>query len=133
MATIIRTCICFGIDGIILTKNSVDLFSPKILRDSSGASANINYITYNSAFEALENIKQNGYEIYATCLDETSVDIETVDFNKDIVFVLGNEGNGLDLDFANKCDKKVIIKQKSFDSLNVAVCGAIITYLWSKK
>ena len=65
LGTIIRSCVAFNIDTIILSNNSVDLYNSKVIRASQGLIFHINIIR-DDLFNLLPILKKSNYYIYGT-------------------------------------------------------------------
>ncbi len=76
-----------------------------------------------------KNIKQQGYQVVVTMLDEDAVDFREVDYTKPTLIVLGNEVDGTSETSIKYADKKVIIPMYGMSqSLNVSVANAVMLY-----
>jgi TrmH family RNA methyltransferase len=135
LGTILRTCYWFGVNEIIISENSVDLYNSKVIRASQGAIFNVNiYCDVNLPFE-LENYRKSGYEIFFTKLDSHILLNENI-FSKEkkYLFVFGNEANGISVNLK----KSVVhsgIRIKSYskcESLNLATSVGIVLYEMNK-
>ena len=79
--------------------------------------------------EFYKNIKQEGYQVVVTLLDEDTIDFREVDYTKPTLVVLGNEVDGASDVSIKYADKKVIIPMYGMSqSLNVSVANAVILY-----
>jgi len=135
LGTILRTCYWFGVNEIIISENSVDIYNSKTIRASQGAIFNVNiYCDVNLSFE-LEYYRKSGYEILFTKLDSDIFLNENI-FSKEkkYVFVFGNEANGI----SGNLKKSVMhtgIKIKSYskcESLNLGTSVGIVLYEMNK-
>lgn len=126
IGTIIRNCVAFGVDTLVLSKDCANIYSKKVLRSCVGMIYNINII-----IEDLENIipkiKEKNIPVISTTLDATS---EINQINKDkYAIIFGNEGNGIREELIEKSDMKVKIEMSAkCESLNVGVSSGIILY-----
>jgi tRNA (guanosine-2'-O-)-methyltransferase len=76
-----------------------------------------------------QNIKNQGYQVVVTLLDEEAVDFREVDYTKPTLIVLGNEVDGASEVSIKYADKKVIIPMYGMSqSLNVSVANGVILY-----
>lgn len=128
LGTIVRIADWYGIEHIVCSPNTVDIFNPKTVQATMGAIANVN-VTYCNLPEFLTEIKQNGIPVYGTFLD--GKDIYDEKLNPHGVVVFGNEGNGISCEVSNMVDKRITIpnfshKAQTSESLNVAVATAIV-------
>ena len=91
-------------------------------------------IIYVDDIKKIERLKNKGFNIVGTTLNDKSMSIEKFDFLKKSVFVIGNEANGISKDIENICDYFIKIPMTgSTESLNVAVATSIILYKQFKK
>jgi len=126
LGTILRTARWFGIKNVLLSPNSVDPFSPKVVRGSMGAVFNIT-VWKNVEFGDLTKyvVKQ---DIPLLSADTGGTPIKHLAINK-WGLIMGNESHGLP-DFILKTSKHIIgIRQYgSGESLNVSVSAGIILH-----
>ncbi len=128
MGTIIRTAEAAGVDGIILTKGSVDPFNSKNLRATMGAIFHIPIFQCNDNNEWLSFVKEKGIRVLASGL-EGSVDYCSPSYAGNIAIVIGNEANGVSEELLNLADS--VVKIPIFgriESLNASVAAAILIY-----
>ena len=79
-------------------------------------------------------LKEKGYKLIGTVLDEKSISLEKFDFSKKCAFVMGNEANGISDEIKSICNEFVKIPMTgNAESLNVAVATSIILYSAYKK
>lgn len=125
--TLIRTADAAGFDAILYTKGTVDLFSSKVNRSAMGS--NLYTPVAEVDLEQLTVLKQSGFSIYATSLDNYSLVYDEVEYNDKVVIILGNEANGVSKELLDLADEKIYIPiYGKAESLNVAVAGAILMY-----
>lgn len=127
LGTILRTCYWFGIDSVLIGKNSADIYNSKTIRASQGAVFHVNFKTEVNLNIELNEYYNNGYNVYLTSLSGQVITDNTILKVKSIV-VFGNEANGISKDLLVNKDYK-LIKIKSYtncESLNVSVSAGII-------
>lgn len=125
IGTIIRSADAFGIDTIVCTKGTADCYSPKVLRSTMGSILREKIIYLDDIHE----IKNIGYTIVGTVLDDKSISLENLKISKKMAFVMGNEANGISNEVKKLCDIFVKIPMTgNAESLNVAVAASIILY-----
>ena len=130
IGTIIRTADAFGIDTVICTKGTVDIYSQKVLRSTMGSILREKIIYTDD----ISFLKEKGYKLIGTVLDEKSISLEKFDFSKKCAFVMGNEANGISDEIKSICNEFVKIPMTgNAESLNVAVATSIILYSAYKK
>lgn len=126
LGVIIRSCIAFGFNNIVLSDTSVDLYNPKVIRATEGMIFHINVLRRNLK-EFIPILKILGYKIVGTDV-LSGEDVRNIKID-DMAIVMGNEGQGLSDDVKKMCDQFVYIKMnKICESLNVAVAASILMY-----
>ena len=91
-------------------------------------------ITYIDNLQKLEELKNYGFAIVGTTLNEKSISIEKFDFSRKSIFVMGNEANGISKEIEKICDYFIKIPMTgNAESLNVGVATSIILYKQFKK
>lgn len=120
LGTIIRTAEWFGIEQIICSLGTVDLYNPKVVQATMGSLARVkvNYIDLEPW------IQQVDLPVYGALLVGKSV-YET-DFSSEGLILLGNEGNGIRKTLIDKIQHAVTIpRMGQAESLNVAIAATI--------
>ena len=127
LGTIIRTLDAAGIKQLIVSNDTVDYMSPKVLRSTMGGAFRVNVIVADDLLNMIDEIKKNGFEVAVTDL-ATDKSIYDVDYNKKAI-VIGNEANGVSDEVKDKADIRVKIPMLGkAESLNAAVATSVIAY-----
>ena len=121
MGTIIRTADWFGIQDIICSEDTVDVYNPKVVQATMGSLARVN-VHYADLLTVLPQIKLpifgamlNGQNMYNT------------NFGTEGLLVMGNEGNGISAPIEELITSAVTIPRAgNAESLNVAIATAIL-------
>ena len=134
IGTIIRTMIATNFTNLLLTKSSVDVYSPKVVRATMGGIFKVNVI-YSDRENILKFLKENRYNIIGTALQEDSIDYREVILNKNKnAYVFGHEGNGISKEILTQLDQKAIIPiYGDIESLNVSIAVAVFLYKMREK
>ncbi len=128
LGTIMRMAEGAGACGVIMTKQTTDLFSPKAVRATMGAIFRMPYFITDSIEETISQLKKASINIYAATLDG-DCDYDKQDYTNPSAIIIGNEGAGIKPGTAALADKKIFIPMKgSLESLNAAMAAGIITY-----
>ena len=131
LGTIIRTADSCNLGQIVVSKDTVDSYSPKVIRSTMGSSFRINVIEKDLK-EAIEEIKSHGYKVIVTSL-QTDKSIYDVDYSKTAI-IIGNEANGVREDLLNKADLKVKIPMLGkTESLNASIAASIMMYEYTRQ
>lgn len=134
LGTIIRSAVAFGIDSILLSENTVDLYNPKVVRATQGLLFHMNIVKCN-LLDTVSNLKEKGYQIYTTNV-ENGEELKTIKINRNqkLALVMGNEGKGVREEITSLADKKIYIKMNPLvESLNVGIATSILLYELAKK
>ncbi|MEN9520016.1 MAG: hypothetical protein RLZZ381_2604 [Cyanobacteriota bacterium] len=128
LGTIIRTAAATGADGLWLSADSVDFYSPKVLRASVGQWFRLPVVTNQNLSQLVQQQEQQGVQIIATTSKATKTYWE-VDFTRPSLILLGNEGAGLSSESIDLADVQIKIPlANQVESLNVAVASALLLY-----
>lgn len=131
LGTIIRSAVAFNIDTIVLGDNSVDLYNSKVVRASEGMIFHINIINEDLR-KFIPSLKEKDYKIIGTKLIDGK-SVKTLEKNKKLCIIMGNEGQGISNDILDMCDEYVYIPMSNLcESLNVGVATSIILYELSR-
>ncbi len=133
VGTIIRTAEAVGIDGVILTKKTCDIFNSKVIRGSMGSVFRMKTLIVDDEFKTIKSLTENGVKTYASVVDNEDdnniVDLSNVGFENPCVLLIGNEGNGLSASLSDKCTNKVTIKMNgNVESLNASMAACILMW-----
>ena len=128
LGTIIRTAHAAGVDGIILTKGTVDVYNDKTIRSTMGSLFYIPIIIDDENNSVIKELINKGFSLLSTSL-EGDRDFFEEDLSGKIIISVGNEGNGVSDEIYSLSDKKVKIPMPGgAESLNVAIATSIILY-----
>jgi len=131
-AAVWRTADAFGFQKIYLVYSKEKIINPKRIGKASSSSANkwLSFKIFKNIDECYQELKKDGYKIYATVLDKEAKKISDNRYlGKKIAIVLGNEHRGLSEEAIKGADVKVYIPMKGMvQSLNISVTAAILMY-----
>lgn len=128
LGTILRTGEGAGITGVIMSKDTVDLYNPKTIRATMGSVYRVPFVYAEDLKQVLATLKEAGITSYAAHLKGTKY-YDSFDFRKGTAFLIGNEGNGLQTETAEQADVYLKIPMEGkLESLNAAVATSILMY-----
>ncbi len=130
--TLIRTAAAFGFTGVILTDKGADPLSPKCVQSTAGTILSLWIRRTNNYLQLVRTLKEKDCTIAAAELTGTAGP-EVLKGRGKLLLALGNEAAGLSKALTDMADYRVQIPlaREKAESLNVAVCGAILMYLSS--
>jgi TrmH family RNA methyltransferase len=130
VGSIVRTCDWFGVDGVLLGQNSVDLYNPKVVRATMGGIFHLPVVDDVDLLPVLTQAKSRGYSL---CITDPAGEThhDRVTFAGRTIIVFGNEARGVSDQVRAMADTRVAIRRYGAgESLNVAVaCGIVLSQL----
>ncbi|MDR0230447.1 MAG: RNA methyltransferase [Flavobacteriaceae bacterium] len=125
MGTIIRLCDWFGVKHIICTKETVDIYNPKVIQATMGSITRVN-VVYG---DLSHFIQTSGVEaVFGTFMDGDNIYKQSLPNQGIIVF--GNEANGISSTIEQQVTKRIAIPRfgdlQQTESLNVAMASSIV-------
>ena len=134
MGTVFRSAEAAGASGILMSKDCVDVYNPKVIRSTMGSVYRMPfYYTSSIQEEILPWLREKKITGYAAHLEgKNSYDQE--DYTKGTAFFIGNEGNGLSRELSQKADIWIRIPMEGqVESLNAAMASGILMYEASRQ
>ncbi len=132
LGTVLRSAMALGVDRVIISDDSVDLYHPRALRASMGAAFGVKVDAVRSMPEAIGLLRALGRRVYAAALDRDAVSLDRLALLKTDAFAVGNEGHGLSNETVAACNSSAFIPiAEGSESLNAAAAAAIL--LWEQK
>ncbi|MBV9962503.1 MAG: RNA methyltransferase [Parafilimonas sp.] len=123
LGTIIRTADWFGIENIIASNDTADLYNPKVIQSTMGSFARVNVLyTGLSTF-----LSGNNITVIGATLDGDNV--SAIKKMNECIIIIGNEGKGIRKEIEPFVQKKISIpKTGNAESLNAAVATGILLF-----
>ena len=124
LGTIIRLCDWFGIETILCSEETVDVYNPKVIQATMGSISRVS-IVYCDLEKELKNAE---ISVFGTFMDGKSIYNESLP--KEGIIVMGNEANGISSTIEKIVSERISIPRfgnlQLTESLNVATATAII-------
>ena len=123
MGTIIRTADWFGIDTIVCSEGSVDIYNPKVIQATMGSFFRVSvvYVNLSEFFTSNEDLT-----VYGALLEGDNVYQKKLN-SKGTVLLMGNESKGISDELLPFVTERVMIPNfGKAESLNVATATAIL-------
>ncbi len=129
VGTILRTADAAGLDGILLSNECADVYSPKVLRATMGSVFHLPCERTASLPERLEQIRADGIPVIASVLGGESFFHRIRSLPDAFCLVIGNEGNGIsDAVRAVSTCSLTLPMRGGAESLNAGVAAGIMMY-----
>lgn len=128
LGTMLRTGEGAGITGVIMNKETVDLYNPKTVRSTMGSLYRMPYFITDSLENTINELKSQGVKLYAAHL-KGKLSYDEPSYVGPCGFMIGNEGNGLTDETANLADTYIRIPMEGqVESLNAAISATLLMY-----
>jgi TrmH family RNA methyltransferase len=124
VGTLIRSAEAAGLDAVVCTPGTADVFAPKTIRSSAGAVFHVPVVMLS-----LDDVVSRGFVVVATS-SHRGMPYRSFDWQRKIAFILGNEAHGVDE--GGVISEWVSIPQRGrSESLNVAMAGTLLAFALS--
>lgn len=129
LGAIIRTCVCAGVDGIVIPSRRNVLVNATVEKTSQGAVNLIPIIKVNSLISAVQTLKDNGWWIVSTDA-KAKDDYYNIKYNDmNFALIMGAEHAGVSKSLLKASDFVVKIPmQNNFNSLNVSNALSVVIF-----
>lgn len=126
LGTIIRLADWFGIENIVCSPDTVDVYNPKVIQATMGAIARVK-VHYTPLADLIRSF--DGMPVFGTFLNGENIYSQQLPTNG--LIIMGNEGNGISQEIEKLVNHRLYIPnypqgQKTSESLNVAIATAIV-------
>lgn len=129
LGTMLRTAEGAGAAGVVMTRDTADIYSPKTIRSTMGAIYRVPFMVTQDLPETLAEIKAAGIHTYAAALTEGARVYDEPDYRAPCAFLVGNEGSGLRKETAAQAECCITIPMSGrVESLNAAMAAGILMY-----
>lgn len=128
LGTILRMAEGAGATGVVLSRESVDMFNPKVTRSTMGSVFRVPFVYADDFYGVLERLKKEKITLYAAHLKgERYYDEET--YGERTGILIGNEARGLTKEAVSRADRLVKIPMEGqVESLNAAIAATVFMY-----
>jgi TrmH family RNA methyltransferase len=124
IGTILRLCDWFGIKQVICSKETVDIYNPKVVQATMGSITRVNV----SYVDLAEYITQTHLPVFGTFMDGENIYKSSLP--EEAIIIMGNEANGISEGIEEIIQNRLSIPRfgdlQQAESLNVATATGII-------
>ncbi|MFM8752858.1 MAG: TrmH family RNA methyltransferase [Actinomycetota bacterium] len=126
--TIIRAADAFGFDGVFFSNESVDVYSPKVVRSGAGSHWHLPIVEDVSLEELIAAAQSHSCELFATDASASHdlLEISRDSASKRAIWIFGNEARGIP-DNLPATKVSIPIHGKA-ESLNLATAASVVMY-----
>lgn len=128
LGMVIRSVTASPLTGLLLSKKDSPRLSPLVIKSSAGTLFKAPLLRTAALPEALKKLSQLGAQICVLDSNANSSFEQLSDFDR-VIYVLGNETDGISRDVAEMATHRVSIQMnRGVESLNVAVTAALVAF-----
>lgn len=128
LGTIFRLAEAAGVNGIYMSSDCADIYSPKLVRSTMGSLYRLPFRIVPDLKETIAELKKKNVRCFAAHLLGEKAHYDC-DFRPPTAFLIGNEGRGLSPELSEAADIRLRIPMKGgVESLNAAAAAAILSY-----
>ncbi len=126
LGTLIRSAEAFGIEGVLLTQDTVSPFNQKAVRASAGSIFRMPVFSGLGLDGLIYDLRRRGFR-WVAAIPEGEADFRQIDYRPPTALLIGKEGSGLDQEVVKQMDFTVrITTDPAVESLNAATAASII-------
>lgn len=128
LGTILRAGEGAGITGVVMSRDTADIYNPKVIRSTMGSILRVPFVYVEDIKDACCQMKKAGIRLFAAHLKGMN-NYDEEDYTEDVGFLIGNEANGLTDETASLADTYIKIPMAGkVESLNAAVAASILMF-----
>lgn len=128
LGTIIRAGEGAGVTGIVMNRETADIFSPKVIRSTMGAVYRVPFLYTDDLKNTILQMKEKGIRFYAAHL-KGNRDYDEEEYLQPSGFMIGNESKGLSEELAAMADCLIKIPMEGqVESLNAAIAASVLMF-----
>jgi 23S rRNA (guanosine2251-2'-O)-methyltransferase len=128
LGSIIRTSYCLGANGVVIPADRAAPVTSAVIKASAGSAEQMPVARVTNLSQTIDYLKEKGFWVFGADAHKGR-NLQEMNFNCNVVLILGGEAKGIRPLLNQKCDFLMSIPlDRNFDSLNVAVAAGIIQY-----
>ena len=117
-----------GVTGILMSRDTVDVYNPKVIRSTMGSIYRMPFAVCGDLTEVLGKCHKVGIASYGAHLGGAG-NYEMADYERPSAFLIGNEAAGLSEKLSAAADFLIKIPMEGqVESLNAAVAASVLLY-----
>ena len=131
LGAVIRSAVAFGVQHIVLSADSADIYNPKTVRAAMGTMFGVKVSIVSDFASFVTVAKECGRRVYTAELRDGAKSIKEIGLTVDDIFIIGNEGHGISEEISSICTGSVYIPiAEGAESLNASVAAAV--FMWEQ-
>ena len=131
LGAVIRSAAAFGVQHIILSADSADIYNPKTVRAAMGTMFGVKVTIVSDFASFVTAARECGRRVFTAELRDGAKSIKEIGLSGDDIFIIGNEGHGINEEISAICTGSVYIPiSEGVESLNASVAAAL--FMWEQ-
>lgn len=127
--TILRAADAAGVDLVVFTKESVDLYNPKLVRSTAGSLLHVQVAMEVDSRSLVPKLSEAGLQVWGTTAHGDLVTDLTPQLSRPTAWIFGNEAHGVSSELLEQADRKVALPiYGQAESLNLAMAASVCLY-----
>lgn len=128
--TVIRAADAAGADAVILSRDSVDLYNPKVIRSTAGSIFHLANVVNQDSVEAISELKAAGIQVFAADAGGVLItELSQEELSRPTAWIFGNEAHGVSPEVLLAADKVIGLPiYGEAESLNIATAASVCLY-----
>ncbi|MCI8403154.1 MAG: RNA methyltransferase [Lachnospiraceae bacterium] len=128
LGTVLRTAEGAGVTGVLMSRDTVDIYNPKVIRSTMGSIYRVPFAYVADLRAEVRCLREEGVHVCAAHL-EGKQNYDEVNYQGPTAFLIGNEAAGLSVELASESSCLVRIPMAGrVESLNAAIASALLMY-----
>lgn len=133
LGTLIRTADAAGVELVLLSEDTAELYNPKVLRSTMGSIFHLPIVEDVNLKNSIPFLKKDGFKIFASEVKAGKL-YDQLDYSGKVCLIIGSEAEGIDKKLVEISDELVKIPMYGkAESLNASVAGGIILFEMARK
>jgi TrmH family RNA methyltransferase len=125
LGAVLRTAAAAGVDQVLLSPGTVDLYNPKVVRGGAGAHFRLSILPLS--WQEVE-VRLEGLDVWLAA-PQGDLSYTAVDWLRPLALIVGGEAQGASQAVYALAHKRVTIPmEREVDSLNVAVAAGVLLF-----
>jgi len=135
LGTLLRSCDALGVDQLIITGHSIDIYDPEVIGASMGSFFKVPFLRLSDNRDIdgyIDDLRRQYPNLTVIGTDENSEKaIHQLDLQSPVLIMIGNEKDGLNRHLQEICDVMAEIpmsEHRAASSLNVSCAATVVFY-----
>ena len=134
LGSVIRSAVAFGVEHIVLTEDSADIYNTKTIRSAMGSLFRVKVTKISNLENFVKYAREFSRRVFSAELREGAISLNDIALNEDDIIIIGNEGHGIPTSVSALCNNSLYIPiSENTESLNASCAAGIFMWEQSRK